>query len=80
MRPASSAESGAKLRRALNHKHAATHVAQLITVLSNLDVYAARLAYRLRHLRRVWRIMPPIAPGGTIYGAPASSPAFSDSS
>ena len=71
---------GAKLRRALNHKHLPTHIAQLITILRNLDAYAARLAYRLRHLRRLWRVMPPIAPAVALYGAPASPPAFADSS
>jgi hypothetical protein len=70
---------GARLRRALNHKHAATHIAQLITILTNLDAYAARLAFRLRHLRRLWRLMPPIAPATML--RPASlAPALTDSS
>jgi hypothetical protein len=71
---------GAKLRRVLNHKDRAAHIAQLITILRNLDAYAARLAYRLRHLRRLWRIMPPIAPATALHGAPAPTPAFADSS
>jgi hypothetical protein len=71
---------GAKLRRALNHKHAPTHVAQLIAILRDLNAYVERMAYRLRHLRRLWRIMPAIAPAAPRYGAPAASPEFSDSS
>jgi hypothetical protein len=71
---------GSKLRRALNHKHAPTQVAQLIAILRNLPAYAAHVAYRLHHLRRLWRIVPPIAPATALYGAPAPSPAFADSS
>jgi hypothetical protein len=71
---------GAKLRRALTHKHAPTQIAQLIAILRNLDTYAAHLAYRFRHLRRLWRLMPPIASASSLYGTPAPSPAFSDSS
>lgn len=71
---------GAKLRLALNHRDPRTRIAQLVTILRNLDAYAARLAHRLRHLRRLWRIMPPIAPAMTLHAAPSSSPAFADSS
>jgi hypothetical protein len=71
---------GAKFRRALSHKDAPTQIAQLITILRNLNTYAAHLAHRLRHLRRLWRIAPPIAPPTALYGAPVSPPAFSDSS
>jgi hypothetical protein len=72
---------GSKLRRALNHRDLATHIAQLIAVLCNLNTHAARLAFRIRHrLRRLWRLMPPIAPNVAVHGAPASPPAFSDSS
>jgi hypothetical protein len=72
---------GSKLRRALKHRDLATHIAQLITLLRNLDKEGARLAFRIRHrLRRLWRIMPAIAPAEAPYGAPASSPALSDSS
>lgn len=71
---------GAKLRRALKHKDMRTHIAQLIDVLRNLDHYAAALAKRFRRLRRLWRIMPPIAAAEAILGPPAASPALADSS
>jgi hypothetical protein len=72
---------GARLRRALRHKDIRTWIANLIAVLRNLDAHAAPLAKRLRRgLTRLWRIMPPIAPAAALYGAPASPPAFPDSS
>jgi hypothetical protein len=72
---------GAKLRRALTHRDRATHIAQLIAILRNLDAYAAQLAQNMRRgLRRLVRTKPPIAPGVALCGAPAPTPAFSDSS
>jgi hypothetical protein len=49
-------------------------------VLRNLDVYARRLMQRMRNLRRLWRLIPQIAPAALILGAPAPMPAFADSS
>jgi hypothetical protein len=72
---------GSRLRRALKHKDPATHVAQLIAVLRNLDTHAARLAFRARNrLRRLLRAMLAIAPATPLPGAPAPSPALADSS
>jgi hypothetical protein len=72
---------GARVRRALRHRDIATWIANLIAVLRNLDAHAAPLAHRLRRGRpRLWRIPPPIAPAPLRHGAPASPPAFSDSS
>ena len=71
---------GAKLRRVLKHRDLRQHITQLIAVLRNLDAYAAQLAHNIRHRRRVWRIMPPIAEAVAVHGAPASSPALADSS
>jgi hypothetical protein len=72
---------GARLRRALRHKDIATQIAQLIAVLRNLDDYAAQLAHRLRHkLRRLWRVMAPIAQAAPLLCAPAPAPALADSS
>jgi hypothetical protein len=72
---------GAKLRRALQHKDPATHIAQLIAVLRNLDTYAAELALRIRcRLRRLLRAWLEIAPATPLHGAPAPSPALTDSS
>jgi hypothetical protein len=73
---------GAKLRRVLTHKDPATRVAQLIAVLRNIEEYAVRLAYRIRHcLRRVLRGLLTIAPATPrpAHGA-CILPAFSDSS
>jgi hypothetical protein len=72
---------GAKLRGALKHKDPATHIAQLIAVLRDLDTYAARLAFRMRHrLRRLLRAWLMIAPVAPMLGPPGPPPAFSDSS
>ena len=72
---------GARLRRLLKHKDPATHLAQLGTILRNLDTYAAHLARCLRgRRRRLFRTLPPIAPAVHVLGAPAPSPAVSDSS
>lgn len=71
---------GANLRRALRHKENLQRVAKLIHVLRNLDAYAAQLLKRFKLMRRVWTIAPPIAPCAALHGAPASPPAFSDSS
>jgi hypothetical protein len=71
---------GAKLRRALKHKDLVTHIARLIAVLRDLNTYAAELARNIRRRRRLWHTTPPIAPAIALLGAPAPSPAFSDSS
>jgi hypothetical protein len=72
---------GARLRRMLKHKDPATHIAQLICVLRNLHAYAAHLARCMRgRRRRLFRTLPPMAPAVTLRGAPAPTPAFSDSS
>lgn len=72
---------GARLRRHFNHKDIATRIARLTDMLRNLDKHAAHLARRIRGgLRRLWRKLPPIAPATLILGAPASSPAFANSS
>jgi hypothetical protein len=72
---------GSRLRRALTHKNPATRIAQLIAVLRDLDDYAARLAYRIRHcLRRVLRGVLTIAPGAPLCADRPLLPAFSDSS
>ncbi len=72
---------GARLRRLLKHKDPATHMAQLTRVLRNLDTHAAHLARCIRgRRRRLFRTVPPLAPAVALYGAPASSPAFADSS
>jgi hypothetical protein len=72
---------GAGLRRMLKHKHPATHLAQLSTILRNLDAYAAHLARCMRgRRRRLFRRVPPIAPAVLFLGSPAPTPAFSDSS
>ena len=72
---------GARLRRALNHKDPATHVAQLMRVLRNLDSYAAHLARCMRgRRRRLFRTLPSIAPATPLLGAPALPPAFANSS
>lgn len=71
---------GARLRRQLWHKDFNTRIAQLIALLRNLDMHARRLAQRLRKLRRLWRLAPPIAPAALILGAPAPSPALRNTS
>jgi hypothetical protein len=72
---------GSKLRRVLKHKHAATHIAQLIAILRDFDEHAAYLAQRIRLMRRYFlRTTPSIAPADLFLGAPALPPAFSDSS
>ena len=72
---------GAKLRRALKHKDPATHIAQLIAVLRNLDAHAAALALRIRsRLRRLLRAWLAIAPATRLLGAPALPPPLADSS
>jgi hypothetical protein len=72
---------GSKLRRALRHKHTATWIANLIAVLRNLDAHATQLARRMRRgLTRLWRTWTRIDRAAHILGAPAPSPAFSDSS
>lgn len=71
---------GVKLRRALKHKDLATHISRLVDVLHNLDRYAAQLAQRFRRLRRLWRLVPAIAPSPVMLGAPALSPACVNSS
>ena len=72
---------GSKLRRALRHKDIATHIAQLIAVLRNLDKHAAHLAQRMRcKLRRLWRTTPPIAPATALCGTPPPLPAIANSS
>jgi hypothetical protein len=71
---------GKRFRRLLAHRDLKTRIAQLIAVLRNLDVYARRLMQRMRNLRRLWRIVPRIAPGALILGAPAPTPALADSS
>ena len=71
---------GAKLRRALRHKDPATHLAQLIAVLRNLNAYAAHLARNIRRRRRLLRLVPQIAAATLMLGPPAPPPAFSDSS
>lgn len=71
---------GARLRRRLKHNDLATHIAQLIPVLRNLDAYAARLARRLRRLHRLWRTVPPIAPAECVRMLAATTPALADTS
>jgi hypothetical protein len=72
---------GSKLRRALNHRDPATHMAQLIAVLRNLDAYAARLARRMRlGLRRLWSTVAPIASAELVLDQWASLPPTPDSS
>ena len=72
---------GSKLRRALNDKDLARHIAKLIAVLRNLEAHARRLAHCIRHRRRrLWRAQPAIAPAAAIFGAPAKLPALADSS
>lgn len=72
---------GAKIRRLLKHKDPAAHIAQLITVLRNLDAHAAQLALNARHRRRrLVRIVPTIAPCARPRGEPAPPPALADSS
>jgi hypothetical protein len=72
---------GAKLRRALKHKDPATHIAQLIAVLRNLDAHAADLALRIRcRLRRLLRAWLEIALSTPLSGARALSPPVTDSS
>jgi hypothetical protein len=72
---------GSRLRRALKHRDIRAWIANLVSVLRNLDVYAAPLARRLRRgLTRLWRIISPIAPTVALCGASASPPVFSDSS
>jgi hypothetical protein len=71
---------GAGFRRVLKHRDLKTRIAQLIAVLRDLDAHARRLARRLKQLRRLWRLVPQIAPVALILGPPACSPAFSDSS
>jgi hypothetical protein len=71
---------GGKLRRALRHKDFATHIAQLIAVLRDLDAYAKQLARNSYRRRRLWRRVPAIAPAEIILGASALPPAFANSS
>jgi hypothetical protein len=72
---------GAKLRRRLTHPDPATHIAQLIALLRNLDKHAAHLAHCMLHRRRrLWRRVPAIASAALILGVPAPTPAFADSS
>ena len=72
---------GARVRRTLRHKDIRAWIANLITVLRNLDAHAAPLAQRMRRgLTRLLRNWGPIAPAPLRYGAPAPTPAFSDSS
>jgi hypothetical protein len=72
---------GSKLRRALNDKDLARHIAKLIAALRNLDRHARRLAHCMRHSRRrLWRAQPAMAPAATIFGAPVRLPALADSS
>ena len=72
---------GAKLRRALTNEDIPTSIAKLISVLRNLDAYAARLAYRIRRMRRYFlRTTPSIEPSRQLLGAPAPPPAFANSS
>jgi len=82
---------GARLRRALRHKHLVEWIARLIHVLRNLDGYAAPLGRRLRHgLTRLWRNWTPFMLSTPLPRAPAAlvrrslgeggSPALSDSS
>lgn len=71
---------GAHFRRLLTHKDLKTHIAQLTELLTHLDTQARRLAQRMRRLYRLWRVVPPIAAAEALYGAPASPPAFCNSS
>lgn len=72
---------GARLRRALTHKDARVWIANLIAALRNLDAHAIQLAQRLRRgLTRLWLTPAPNSLSVVCYGAPASPPAFSDSS
>ena len=71
---------GARFRRLLKRRDLKTRIAQLIEVLRDIDAYARRLAQRLRTLRRLWRVVPKIAPAALIAGAPALMPARADSS
>ena len=72
---------GSRLRRMLKHKDPATHLAQLSTILRDLDAYAGHLARCMRgRRRRLFRTLPRIAPNVLFLGAPASLPAFADSS
>lgn len=72
---------GGAMRRTLKRKEPRAWIANLITILRNLDAYAAPLARRLRRrLTRILRALPPIAPAALILGPPTSPPAPADSS
>lgn len=72
---------GARLRRMLKHKDPATHIAQLIAVLRDLDKYGAQLAHRIRHrLRRLLREALVRAPIQSLLAPPPPPLAFADSS
>jgi hypothetical protein len=72
---------GARVRRKLKHKNIRIWIAQLITILRNLDTHAAPLAKRLRRgLTRLLRNWSPFALVHAVLGPPAPPPALSDSS
>jgi hypothetical protein len=69
---------GSRLRRVLRHKDVTTRIATLIAVLRTLDTFARQLSRR--RITRLWAIKTAPAPADPIFGAPASSLSFSDSS
>lgn len=72
---------GARLRRVLDHRDPAACIANLITVLRNLDAYAAQLADRVRYgLTRFLSACLTISPAPTLVSPFRASPAFADSS
>jgi hypothetical protein len=72
---------GGALRRSLKHRDPIARIAILIDALTHLDAWAARLAKRLRcGFMRLWSIAPAPMPAVVIFGAPAPTPACTDSS
>jgi hypothetical protein len=71
---------GAKLRRMLKHGDLATHIAQLIELLGDLDRYAGQLARRIRRLRRLWPITRRIFAHDRVRSMLPFAPAPADSS
>ncbi len=72
---------GGRLRRVMGGKHLAATIAALVDILRNLDVYAGRLAQRMRRLlTRLFPILAGPGPAAFIPAPPACAPAPADSS